>query len=565
MLHLIPAVKSLKETGGTLAATALFVDKSTLTPRLLKALDKLPQSENGAPLTVTFGKGDGEGYTLTVTEGAVTITADSERGAFWAIQTLRQLFEGDAVPTVEIEDAPDFAYRGFYHDVTRGKVATVATLKDMIDKMAYYKMNALQLYVEHVFPFRETEALIEESSYLTPDELRELDTYCQERFIDFQPSLSTFGHLFELLEQPAYRHLRVLKDFEPTTCRWDDRMKHHTIDPRDPQSIEIVKSLIDQYMPSFSSEYFNVCCDETFDLKELDPEGKLYAEFVNKIIAHVTAKGKRVMMWADILLKHPNCITMLPEDTVFLNWNYRAEPPEENIKAFCELDRRQIVCPGTTTWNRFCERVEREEQNILKMAEYGYRYGAIGMLNTNWGDWGNPASLECSYYGMVLGAAKSWAIKTAADEAFYADVNALLYKNENAMRYLTAISTAHNDVSWTMVMRAAYLHKNGLPYETPVTADAVAAAQKTYLDVKAALAADEWAHEDFKAEFLLAAAGVCLLAELGAALAGIETTRLVNTEDFLTRYRAKWVGKNKESELSRMEEIFRYCDTVTVK
>jgi predicted Zn-dependent protease len=166
---------------------------------------------------------------------------------------------------------------------------------------------------------------------------------------------------------------------------------------------------------------------------------------------------------------------------------------------------------------------------------------------------------------MVLGAAKSWAIKTTANEAFYADVNALLYKNENAMRYLTAISTAHNDVSWTMVMRAAYLHKNGLPYETPVTADAVAAAQKTYLDIKAALAADEWAHEDFKAEFLLAAEGVCLLAELGAALSGIKTTRLVNTEDFLTRYRAKWVEKNKESELSRMEEIFRYCDTITAE
>ena len=562
MPHLIPAVKSLRETGGTLAATALFIDRATLTPRLLKALDKLPQCECGAPLTVTFGEGDGEGYTLTVTEQAVTITADSERGAFYAIQTLAQLFAAGTVPTVEIEDAPDFPYRGFYHDVTRGKVATVATLKDMIDKMAYYKMNALQLYIEHVFPFRETEALIPSTSCLTPEELRELDAYCHERFIDFQPSLSTFGHLFDLLEQPQYRHLRVLDDFEPTTCRWDDRMRHHTIDPQNPESLALVTSLIDQYMPCFSSEYFNICCDETFDLKTLDPEGKLYVEFVSKIIEHVTAKGKRVMMWADILLQHPECITALPEDTLFLNWCYRAEPPEERIETFKNLSRPQIVCPGTTTWSRFCERVEREEANILKMADYGYRYGAIGVLNTNWGDWGNPASLECSYYGMVLGAAKSWAIKTVADGAFYADVNTLLYKNENAMRYLSAISAAHNDIDWNKIMKAAYLHKNGLPFEPSVTKEAVEAARQTYLDVKAALAADEWKTEDFKAEFLLAAEGVCVLAELGAALSGIKLPRVTNTDEFLTRYRAKWVEKNKESELSRIEEIFRYCDTV---
>ena len=127
MLHLIPAVKSLKETGGVLQASTLC-PVSPATARLDKALQRLPLAADGAPLSLSFGEGKGEGYTLSVTANAVAITAQSECGAFWAIQTLRQLFACGEVPCVEITDAPDFAYRGFYHDVTRGKVATVQTV-----------------------------------------------------------------------------------------------------------------------------------------------------------------------------------------------------------------------------------------------------------------------------------------------------------------------------------------------------------------------------------------------------------------------------------------------------
>jgi hypothetical protein len=98
-------------------------------------------------------------------------------------------------------------------------------------------------------------------------------------------------------------------------------------------------------------------------------------------------------MWADILLEHPETIEELADDICFLNWNYDAEPSEEKIVQLAKKGRKQIVCPGTTTWNRFCENVAVEESNISLMAEYGYKHGAIGMLNTNWGDWGNPCSI----------------------------------------------------------------------------------------------------------------------------------------------------------------------------
>ena len=61
-------------------------------------------------------------------------------------------------------------------------------------------------------------------------------------------------------------------------------MKHHTIDPLNSESFEVIKSLIDQYAPNFESEYFNICCDETFDLKKYQEQGKdvgkIYVDFV---------------------------------------------------------------------------------------------------------------------------------------------------------------------------------------------------------------------------------------------------------------------------------------------
>ena len=59
---------------------------------------------------------------------------------------------------------------------------------------------------------------------------------------------------------------------------------------------------------------------------------------------------------------------------------------------------------------------------------------------------------------------------------------------------------------------------------------------------------------------MLAAEGICVMAELYAKLEGIAVTRMTNTEEWLKKYRTKWMQKNKESELCNIEELFRYCE-----
>ena len=568
MMKLIPAVKKMELTGGSLAKKAVCCDTHGMDSRLVKALSRLPQAQDGVKLDIALTGGDSEGYTLRVTENAISIAAESAAGAFYAIQTLRQLFTQEEVPCLYIEDKPDFPHRGFYHDVTRGRIPTVETIKQLIDDMAYYKLNSLQLYVEHVFPFAETKNLIGKTGCMTPEEMKELEAYCQENFITFIPSLSTFGHMFEILNQPEYQHLAVLPDYEADPNFWWDRMRHHTINPLKPESIEVVRSLISQYLPLFQNNFFNICCDETFDLDrhlECDDPGKVYADFVKKIIAIVREKGKDVMMWADILLKHPEVINDIPEETVFLNWFYKVPVPEENIEKLAAMGKKQIVCPGTTTWNRFCEDVDVEEENICKMAEYGYKHGALGVLNTNWGDWGNPCSMELGMYGMVLGAAKSWAVDTRVSDSFYESVNHLLYHGEDGIRCLKALCKMHKSIVWRDFVRNYFSLRDSGTAECPViTADAVAQIQSAYRALRDTLENRRWELDSYRKEILSAAEGLCVVAELSAKFAGVAVERITDTERWLKTYEGNWLARNKESELSEMTGFIRACQQLKI-
>lgn len=565
MLKLIPAVKTLEIKKGFLAKKAISFAYTGLDPRLLTALSKLPQAKDGAAVTVTLtGKG-GEGYTLDVAERAISITAGSEAGAFYAIQTLRQLFTQE-VPCLHIEDAPDFPHRGFYHDITRGRISKVETLLQLVEDMAYYKLNSLQLYVEHVFPFKETADLLEKSGCITPEELQQVQRACKENFIEFIPSLSTFGHMYEILELPQYKHLAVLNKFETLNNFWDSRQRHHTINPLAEGSEELVQSLIDQYYPHFESKFFNICCDETFDLDNYlvcDDPGKVYADFVKKIIAMVKARGRDVMMWADILLKHPEVIDDIPDDTIFLNWNYKQEPPEEKVATLANLGKKQILCPGNSAWHRLCEDVEVAEGNISQMAHYAKKYNALGILNTNWGDWGHPANLELGMYGLVLGAEKSWSEETAVDQDFYGCVDHLLYRQAGAVEILKTIAPLQRKILW----RHFYSKHIQVRYgETPVVPanEPVPLAKEDLLAIQSLLPelrqrlSGTWEKDEFRREFLCAAEGICLMAELYGKLEGMDVKPLVDPDKWQADYAANWRRTNKEKELGNILELFSW-------
>lgn len=270
------------------------------------------------------------------------------------------------------------------------------------------------------------------------------------------------------------------------------------------------------------------------------------------------------MMWADILLEHPETIAELPEDILFLNWYYNANPEkiEHKISTFAQSGKKQIVCPGTSSWHRLCENVDVAEVNIAKMIETGHKYGAVGVLNTNWGDWGNPCSLELGMYGMVLGAEKSWSVGTEIDNEFYETVNALLYGNENGIQSLKAVSELHNHIAWKQFCQNYFAHRyeNGEGMEF-ISEDEVKLIQKGYQEIAERLSDQKWEYDEYRQELLIAAEGVCVMAELSAKMAGYKVALITDTKVWLERYREKWLAKNKPSELYRIVEMFEYLQS----
>lgn len=569
-MHLIPMPKVVRQGKGVLSCRTIHVISDVTDRRIKKALEKLPLADEGANMRITIRGAEGEGYFLEIAGTYIDLTADGPAGAFYGIQTLRQLFENPYVPCVYIEDKPDFAYRGFYHDVTRGRVPTLGSMKRLIEDMSYYKLNSLQLYIEHTFAFQEMKDSIEQTGYLTPEEIKELDDYCYDNFIEFVPSIATFSHLYELLQKESYKELCMLEDFEPEYIGLIERHKHHTIDPLNPKSFVLIQSLIDQYVPLFRSERFNICCDETFDLaagrhENIEP-GRLYIDFAKKLVTYLQAKGKTVQIWGDILLQHPEVIHELPETVEYLNWHYFADIKEADIEIFSKMGKTQIVCPSTNSWARFCENVAMEELNISRMTELGWKHGAIGVLNTNWGDYGHLNSLVLCMYGLVIGAEKSWSVQTQIDDVFIENVNYLFYQNDHAVQTLRLLSCLNDHIPWADFCHAysnAVCEKKlnvAWPDEYRIHK-----AQQGCHDFIQNLSEESWLRDDYRKEMLVAAEGIQVMTELFGLLAGFPIQRQTDTSEWLEKYRQLWLTECKESELKQIETIFLQMDNLAQK
>lgn len=394
-----------------------------------------------------------EEYKLEVKEDKVIIKG-YKAGLFYGCQSFRQLIReyGAFIKAISIEDYPYFKHRGFYHDVTRGMVPTLETLKNLVDKAAFYKINQLQLYIEHTFAFKNMSEVWLDKDPLTAEEILILDKYCRERHVELVPSLSTFGHLYEALRSKSFRELCELEISGEEEYSFVDRMAHHTLDVTNPKSLDFVEEMLLEFIPLFTSDKFNICCDETFDLgkgksKERAESlgvGKIYTEFLNKVYNIVSRFNKKVMFWGDIIVGYPELLKDIPEDLICLTWNYHPQANDFATKIIAEHEKVQYVCPGVAGWNMMMNLIEGSFSNIRRMVNYGVKYKAIGVLNTNWGDYGNINLLANSMPSMIYGGAISW----NPEEEDFSEV----FKSISLMEY--------GDKSMTLVSLMDKLSKN---------------------------------------------------------------------------------------------------------
>ena len=367
-----------------------------------------------------------EGYALTIAKTGIEISFRETGGLRAASATLRQLLRehGRKLPCLKIRDWPDFARRGVMLDVSRGRVPKLETLLDLAKKLSDFKINELQLYTEHTFAYKKYKRIWHSWGALTAKEIQSLDARCRELGIDLVPNQNSFGHLRYFLADPRLKNLGELS--KPFLAETRDFLRRPTtLAPNHSGTLPFLRGLYDELLPNFSSEFFNIGGDETWDLgkgqsKKLcaaKGKGRVYLDFLKQLHREVKVRDRKMMFWGDIILKYPALIRELPKDVIALNWGYEANHPfEKEAAQFAKAKIPFYVCPGTSAWQTIVGKHDNALANLRAAAKAGKQFGALGFLNTDWGDGGHPQPLTVSWLMFAAGAALSWNSKAVPDE-----------------------------------------------------------------------------------------------------------------------------------------------------
>jgi hypothetical protein len=352
-----------------------------------------------------------EGYELHIGRDVVEIVTSDDAGAFYGRATLAQLarLHGGRLPVGTVRDWPDLPVRGVMLDISRGKVPTLATLQDLIARLASWKVNQVQLYMEHTFAYPGHEIVWASASPLTGDDVRELDRFCRAHHVELVPNRNCLGHMERWLKHERYRLLGIAPD------GWTDRRGRvrppTTLDPSHPGSLLLVRELLAGLLPAFTSARVHVGLDEPW---ELPPErAGDYREWVVALRALPELQGREMLVWGDILSNHPDLVPGLPEGVTVCEWGYEDwHPFTERAAALAAAERPFWVCPGTSSWLSILGRVTNAIGNCASAAEAARAHGGDGLLVTDWGDMGHLQYLPVAEPGLAYAAAVSWCLDT---------------------------------------------------------------------------------------------------------------------------------------------------------
>lgn len=365
-----------------------------------------------------------EAYKLLITKDELIISANNQKGVFYGIQTLIQLLREGArngfLPAISIADWPTLKMRAVMDDISRGPMPTMDFMKYQIRRLAAMKVNALFHYVEHVVRTKSHPEFAPPDGSFTIDEWKEISDYALSYNITVIGGFQSFGHFNNILKTPQYAHLGESGSL---------------ISPVKPESYKFLEDIFAEMMPAFHSEYFNINCDETFDLGKEDSKAlvdslgyaEVYYRHIMKLYDIVKKYGKKTIMWGDIVLQYPELLKKLPRDILIGTWTYDAlDSYKDFIEPIRDAGFKFIVVPGVLNSSKIFPNFIQSFGNIRNFALDAERYGAFGLLNTVWDDGGN-AFFSNDWYGVAYGADKSWNPDSDDSASFDSRFSAALY------------------------------------------------------------------------------------------------------------------------------------------
>jgi len=381
-----------------------------------------------------------EGYRLVVSPGRASITAAAPAGAFYAVQTIRQLLPAPilrqavvagvawTMPAVTVEDYPRFVWRGAHLDVSRHFMPK-EFVKKYIELLALHKMNTFHWHLTDdqgwrieigkyprltAIGARRTQTLIgrpqrdsslnvfdkkPHAGFYTQDDIREVVAFARARFVNVVPEIEMPGHSQAAIA--AYASLGNFGDTVPVWTSWG--VSPHILNPSD-TTIAFMQNVLTEVMSLFPGKFVHVGGDEAVkpewkaspraqqrirDLG-LKDENELQSWFIRQMDTFLTRRGRRLVGWDEILEGGlaPNAIVM--------SWR-----GVEGGIAAARAGHDVVMAPSSHTYFDHYQSADRDREPLA--------IGGFLPIDTVYAYEPIPPSLEAQFARHVLGAqAQVW-------------------------------------------------------------------------------------------------------------------------------------------------------------
>ncbi len=340
-----PLAEMLAERLLVTSGMTLNIEEFDLTgfaPASTKAIIFMPLSAKSS--SKSLGEED---YTLKVESNIVVLSAATAKGEFYALQSLLQLLPTEIysssltngtkwnIPNCSIYDRPAFGYRGLMLDVSR-HFFPVSFVKKYIDLLALHKMNTLHWHLTDDQGWRieikkypkltEIGSKRKESmaghfsdqrfdgtpheGFYTQEQISEVVRYAQKKFVTVIPEIEMPGHAMAALA--AYPELGCGKSSYEVGTKWG--VYDDVFCPTE-QTFTFLENVLTEVIALFPSTYVHIggdeCpkiswknsafCQDLMKKEGLKDEHELQSYFIKRIDKFLTARGKKMIGWDEIL------------------------------------------------------------------------------------------------------------------------------------------------------------------------------------------------------------------------------------------------------------------------
>jgi len=284
-----------------------------------------------------------EGYELKIGENSILIASKNSKGAFYAVQSLLQLMPiksnglAIAIPCLELQDEPQFKYRGMHLDVGR-HFFSVDFIKKYIDLMARLKMNTFHWHLtedqgwrieikkypklQEIAAFR-NETLVghynnqphqfdgkKYGGFYTQEQIKEVVAYANTRQVTIIPEIEMPGHSQAAIA--AYPALGCTGEQAEVATKWG--VFDEVYCPKE-STFKFLEDVIDEVLTLFPGKYIHIggdeapktnwkkCahCQRLIKEKGLKDEHGLQSYFIARMEKYINSKGKQIIGWDEIL------------------------------------------------------------------------------------------------------------------------------------------------------------------------------------------------------------------------------------------------------------------------